>query len=37
MNDVFVKCLGSKGSGDGQFDCPTGISILPYGQIIVSE
>jgi tripartite motif-containing protein 71 len=37
MNGAFMKSYGSKGSGDGQFECPSGICISPSGQIIVSE
>ena len=32
-----IHCLGSKGSEDGQFNFPSGVAVLPNGDVIVAD
>ena len=34
---VFIRTFGSKGTGPGEFDRPSGICISPEGHVIVVD
>ena len=34
---VFIRTFGSKGTGPGEFDRPSGICISPDGHVIVVD